>query len=769
MAELGQDSVCGCRRREYMWAAPAGLLLLILFFSPYLFTNSLIYSGDFGSSDLLELNIPRRVLAVQSLCRGEFPLWEPKLSNGLPLLAEGQTAVLNPFSLLPFLLFGPTLAADASIIITLLIAFTGTYLLIRQYGLHPLSAIIGAAAFALGGVFIFRLRNLNTIHAIAYLPWIFALLRGYAHSLRHRLPVGRQLIGLGAVLVLQILTGHPHMTYLSWIAAAVFTISSLWGEKHFFAADAPSDESKEEPARRSNLNIVVTACWQLAALGLAAALLCAVQLLPTFELSRLSSRAQPYTWESLRESPFTINDLSRLAAPYSSGNPAEGTYRRTALDQGIFWEDTAYIGLIPLALALLTLIDRRQRHIVWLWSLAVFFLLAALGPQGYVYGIFWKFCPGFNLFRCPARFLFAFSLILALLSAFGCQRLYLFLSQRFGSRRAAVLTAVLPLLACADLARVSYLYSTPIPSSWAQAPATAELLSSSAKVYTPTYCYSWQDMIGSPGWRRSPQAVLVHRDLLSQDLSAIWGIYQHSDSNVLDGGLAIQAYRQLQMYQLNQLLSSVDSQSTVAVNADLLGSLNRQGVTHILSYHKIRNAADFSDLKPEQTFLDPQFPERPLYIYAFRNPRGRVHWTSSLSPEPSAYIKNMQAMFSIEDNGSLYEDGSTEAEQRGSADIAAESPNSMVIKCHSAHPGVLIIANVYYPGWQAFLDDGTEVPILRVNHAYQAVELPAGSHTVALKYYPQSFARGWKISLASVLCLLLGSSFMYFRKRCTDK
>ena len=752
-----------CSRKECIWAFLAGSALLFVFFAPYLCTGSLIYSGDFGSSDLLELNIPRRMLTAQTLCRGGLPLWEPKLSNGLPLLAEGQAAVFNPFSLLPFLLFSPTLAADLSIIITVLIAFTGTYWLIRQYGLHPLAAFLGAAAYSLGGVFIFHLHHLNLTHSIAYLPYILVMLRSYAYSLKRKKPVMRQLAGLGAVMLLQILTGHPHMTYLSWLAAAVFIISSLWGESGYVPAAVSTNEATAAPEQRSNLHVIVTACGQLLAIGIISALLCSVQLLPTFELSQLSSRAQPYTWDALKESPFTIKDLCHLAAPYCFGSPAEGTYQRTSLEQGIFWENTAYIGLIPLILALASLLDLRRRPIAWLWGLAVFFLLAALGPQGYVYGIFWKLCPGFNLFRCPARFLFAFSLMLALLSAFGCQRLLQNLSQRFGCRRAAALTAVLVLLTCADLACVNYQYSTPLPSSWAQVPATAGYLNSNSKIYTPTYCYSWQDMIGTPGWRGNAQAVLAHRDLLSQDLSAVWGVHQHSDSNVLDGGLAVQAYRQLQMYQLNQLLSGVDSRGTIAVNADLLASLNRQGVTHILSYHQIRNAAELAVLDAEQRFINPQFPERPLYIYAFREPLGRVHWTPSLNPEPSAYIKRMQSMFNIEDNGSLYEDGSSEARNLGSAAITAEGANFLTVECHGVQPGALIIANVYYPGWQAFLDGGREVPIQRVNHAYQAVSLPAGQHTVVLQYSPQSFARGWKISLVTVLCLFIGGCFLHIR------
>ncbi|MBQ7567469.1 hypothetical protein IJT17_01535, partial [bacterium] len=441
-SEPACSSTVTSQRRESIIVALSSILLLVLFLAPYLCTNSLIYSGDFGSSDLLELNIPRRILAAQAILQGRLPFWEAKLSNGLPLLAEGQAAVLNPFNTVPYLLFSPTLATNICILITLFIALAGTYWLIRQLGLHPLAALTGAAAFALGGVFVFRLRHLNLIHAIAYLPLILALMRGYLRALLYRMPVRYWLAGLLLTAVLQILTGHPQMTYLSWIIATIFAFSSLWGaplDPPAENAAQPTKDSPLPPAKRSPQAFIALAIAQLSLMGIASALLCAIQLLPTYELSQLSARSEPYTWEALKSSPFTARDLQHLIRPYCYGNPALGTYARASASQGVFWEVTAYIGLVPLGLAVFSLFSLggpRRRSIIWLCSLAVFFFIASLGPAGYIYGIFWKLCPGFNLFRCPSRFLFAFSLALALLSAFGCQHLLNALGRCCSTRKA---------------------------------------------------------------------------------------------------------------------------------------------------------------------------------------------------------------------------------------------------------------------------------------------------------------------------------------------
>lgn len=56
-------------------------------------------------------------------------------------------------------------------------------------------------------------------------------------------------------------------------------------------------------------------------------------------------------------------------------------------------------------------------------------------------------------------------------------------------------------------------------------------------------------------------------------------------------------------------------------------------------------------------------------------------------------------------------------------------------------PAVLLVNDMYYPGWIASLD-GQEVRILHGNYAFKSILLPAGSHKVSLKYWPQSFQIG---------------------------
>ncbi|MDQ7063498.1 MAG: YfhO family protein [candidate division KSB1 bacterium] len=82
------------------------------------------------------------------------------------------------------------------------------------------------------------------------------------------------------------------------------------------------------------------------------------------------------------------------------------------------------------------------------------------------------------------------------------------------------------------------------------------------------------------------------------------------------------------------------------------------------------------------------------------------------------------------------------------------------IKVETQKPQLLLLSDTYYPpGWHAFLD-GKEVKILQANHAFRAVAVPPGSHTIEFRYNSRAFRTGLWISLVSLLviagCIVLG-------------
>ena len=149
--------------KEYLFITLISLAVLTVFFWPAAAGGRFLYQGDLTGSDLLELNVPRRILAAQAVLNGELPLWEPRIGCGVPLLAEGHPGTFYPTTVPFYGLFSPTAATTLTIISTLLIAMIGAYALARVQGASPLPSLLAALAFGLGGTFIFRLKNIIII------------------------------------------------------------------------------------------------------------------------------------------------------------------------------------------------------------------------------------------------------------------------------------------------------------------------------------------------------------------------------------------------------------------------------------------------------------------------------------------------------------------------------------------------------------------------------------------------------------------------------
>ena len=93
--------------------------------------------------------------------------------------------------------------------------------------------------------------------------------------------------------------------------------------------------------------------------------------------------------------------------------------------------------------------------------------------------------------------------------------------------------------------------------------------------------------------------------------------------------------------------------------------------------------------------------------------------------------------------------------------ITKYQPNRIEVDCASDSDTYLVLSELFYPGWQAYLD-GNKAQILRADYLLRAVPLTAGRHNVAFVYRPASFLIGAAIT---VFTLFLGaiSLLLYFR------
>jgi hypothetical protein len=96
-----------------------------------------------------------------------------------------------------------------------------------------------------------------------------------------------------------------------------------------------------------------------------------------------------------------------------------------------------------------------------------------------------------------------------------------------------------------------------------------------------------------------------------------------------------------------------------------------------------------------------------------------------------------------------------------SCQITTYEPNQIVIEATLTQPGLVVLSDAWFPGWEATVQSSGEwnkqpATIHRTNRVLRGVFLPSGQHTIEMHYRPASFTRGAIISGASwgVLAIL---------------
>ncbi len=305
---------------------------------------------DWVQGDLVREVAPHEVVARRLLSAGEWPLWNPWVGAGMPILADEQAHAhwLEPITLPALAL--PLPEAFALVAgLRILVALVFTYLLLRRLRLGEGPAFFGAVAFGFGAFLqtwlLWPIANSAAVLPLALYAVVLAAERGARRDWA--------LLVLAACAVL--LAGHPETAFyvvLVTLAAAAGCVA------------------RTEAGRRRRLLARYGAAALLAGCFAAPALLPAMEYLPQthrYHLlerrnQRLRSSNPLRDWRTPREAKKSLVALaSRLAptvAPLALGTELYGDFWG---DQTSYLYGVAFPGTIALALALAAYSRRRER------------------------------------------------------------------------------------------------------------------------------------------------------------------------------------------------------------------------------------------------------------------------------------------------------------------------------------------------------------------------------------------------------------------------
>src|SRR5205823_1749211 len=74
------------------------------------------------------------------------------------------------------------------------------------------------------------------------------------------------------------------------------------------------------------------------------------------------------------------------------------------------------------------------------------------------------------------------------------------------------------------------------------------------------------------------------------------------------------------------------------------------------------------------------------------------------------------------------------------------SAHRVVLETIAEEPSMVVVAQTFYPCWRAYVD-GQPARLWNANHAFQAFQVPVGSHKVQLIFRDRSFSAGLAISV----------------------
>ena len=381
-----------------------------------------------------------RTEAMRQLHEGRIPLWTNRIGCGFPFLANPQTQSLYPPTLLgewllevggkfgigrdqPLPLRSARLMAWLAFLHTLL-ALVGAYLLIRSFGISRLASLVGSAAYGLGS-FQTSWALLPTLPATAaWLPltlWLvrqlFASVRSEQASQSSIVKTVNYAVVLSLSLAMLLLAGHGQVAIYSLLAVLLFALVE---------------------AIFVNRRISWVAVFAFIASFAFSFVLAAAQLLPTMELTPMTHRHAPPTWEGYQafsHRGLTLADWATMVLPFLFGNPADGSY----FGKESFADYCTYAGFGILVLAGLgiwdwvaKLLSRRYTparlhaytptHLhtdtLALLHACTLFLLGALLASGSTFNLplyFWL--PGFSQLGTPTRAVFLCQLAMGMIAA----------------------------------------------------------------------------------------------------------------------------------------------------------------------------------------------------------------------------------------------------------------------------------------------------------------------------------------------------------------
>ncbi|MFH0864209.1 MAG: YfhO family protein [Candidatus Gottesmanbacteria bacterium] len=756
---------------QKLWPVLFILLLWLIFAYPYFLDNKIPYPATYqvnffppwnveakfwgpvkngAMPDLVTQIIPWKKFTIETLKKGQIPLWNPYSFAGNPHLANFQSAVLSPFNILFFVL--PFVDAWSLIVIAQpLLAAVFVYLLLRELGVSKIGSLIACISFMYSGFMVVWMAYGTLSMAFLFLPLMLLALEKFLKNQNRS-----WLIIFSLCLPLSFFSGHFQTSMYMVIYCLIYLLLKLNYIKNF---------------------------KKLFPIGLAllfGLLLTLPQVLPSIELYQQSIRNELF----VKSGGIPFFYLINIFAPDFFGNPV------TRNDWfGYYAEWASFIGIIPLVLGFFAIVKRKNNTpMVFFISGIVALILAIDSPlQSFIGSLKIPVISTSDQNRIIVLFSFSFSV----LAGFGLDRLVELISLKEIKKifiRLGLVSIIFGII------WIILMFSQPVPNVNLQIARNNFILptclfifmiiliclSLKNKSLLLLVCFCLLFATSFDSWRFAKKWMpFDSRDLFFPESPVVNFIKKNINGKRIYGNIEgqvgnyyninlIEGYDPLYIKRYGEFIRS-------AVNGEFLESersivhLDRRGLytKRVLDFLAVDLV--FQPLADKgKNWAFPVWADKNHFTSIYNDGKFELYRNNLALPKVKLFYnyitisddkKTLKSFYNEKfdfRNTLIFKQDINEKVTKGvgSATIVQELPNMTRIKVKSNTPGLLLFTDNNFPGWNAIVDS-INTPIYPANFNFKAIKIAKGDHDVLFIYEPLSFRIGIILALFGSLGLAL--------------
>ncbi len=693
---------------------------------------------NFLITDPIRQQYPWKELAISLEKIGQLPLWNPYNFSGYPLLGNFQSAPFYPLNI--FLFFLPfSLGWSILIFLQPLLGGIFLYLYLRNLKLDPWASLLGSIAFIFSGFFISWLLWNTVIQTVIWLPLILLAKDKLLQKWTWRWGIVFFLSECAAVLA-----GHVQVLFYALCISNAYLFVRIL--------------QKSKKTKKLNILVTISKIYlPFLMIGITMFILTTIQWLPTAQSIGLSARSMDQNYLTTAGWFIPWQHLIQFVVPDFFGNPTTLNYWGT----WNYAELVGYIGILPLIMALFAMFFRHDKKTYFFTALVVIALLFSL-PTPLAILPFALHIPLLSSSQ-PTRLLFVIDFSLAILGALG---LDLFIRKQKGM---SIINGTI-------LAIFMGVWVVVLQGSQLFHLSPNQILVTKHNLFFPTIILAITVILIN--LYRFVQKKRVLKVLLLSLLFFVFiidvlrfgdkftpftnkeylfpstptisflqkniGEYRlmTTDSEILPPNVStyyrlqsVEGYDPLYLKNYAELIAA--SQRNKADISEPFGfnriitphsspnkTMDLLGVKYVLSLHENTNPS-----------LKKVYEEGETRVYENMNVFPRVFFVKSIErvqTKKAAIEYIMNTTTDLKENAIVLGDIKGKEFIKGTSTIVNYQPNTITIQTNNTGEGFLVLTDVYYPTWHAYID-GQSTTIYPTDYAFRGITVPAGSHTIIFK------------------------------------